>query len=79
MTVNHARTPVVRADGARVRPVVKTLSKASATKTQRLRAARVGNVLGEVAQPKPQQKQAKRPRTLTAARSMKLKQQKRAQ
>lgn len=79
MTVKTLRTSVVRADGARVKPVVKSLSKSSATKTQRLRAARVKTVLGETAEQKPQPKSSRGLRTLTAARVMKLKQQKRTQ
>lgn len=73
MTARNARTVVIRADGSRVQPTVKTLPNASATKAQRRRAARVKKILGEPVTATT--KQPVKPRTLTAVQIKRLKQQ----
>lgn len=76
MTVTHVRAGVVRADGTRVQPIVKSLAGTSATKTQLRRAARLTKVLGETEKPAP--KKVVRQRKLNSARAARLQQQKRS-
>ena len=75
MTLLNARS-IVRADGSRVQPTVRSLAGASATKAQRRRADRLSKVIG--AGEPASVKKVTRKRTLSAARSQRLMQQKRS-
>lgn len=75
MTSIRSRASVVRADGRLVQPTVRSVSRTSATKTERLRAARVEKTIGQATT--SHQKRAAAPRAAAAVRVTKLKQQKR--
>lgn len=75
MTSIHSRASVVRADGRLIQSTVRSVSRTSATKTERLRAARVKKNISQSTT--SHQKRSATSRSAAMVRVTKLKQHKR--